>query len=117
MNFNSINTLNALSRSNQLGIITGGVARGTNQERMRIDKSSIIANPRNAPLPRIYVEGPGMVVKRRLSAFQKFTSRAWNRIVTFISVNDDKLILILIGLLLSGVLNFLLQLGGTQIAV
>ena len=101
MNFNTINQLDALSRSNQLGIITRGVARGTSLERRRIEDTPNIANLGRVSLPIINVNGPGVVAKRKLLLLNKWTLKAFTKSVNFARENSKELILILITLLLS----------------
>lgn len=100
MNLNIINQLDALSRSNRLGLITGGVERGTIQERNRVDKQFSTNYYQRKVVPIIQVNLPGIVLANGLLAFKKWIYLLFTKLEKFIKANSSALILAIISALI-----------------
>jgi hypothetical protein len=92
MNLRIINQLDALSRSNGLGLITGGVEKGTIQERRRKDNQFPTSFPRMKAVPIIQVNGPKIVFVNSVLALKERVCLIWSKLKKIIGANSSKLI-------------------------
>src|SRR5690606_21352532 len=92
MNLKIINQLDALSRSNRLGMITGAVEKGTIQERRRADDQFVASFPRRKAVPIIQVNGSKMVFVNSVLALKERVFLLWSKLRKIIDANSSKLI-------------------------
>jgi hypothetical protein len=109
MNLNIINQLDGLSRSNRLGLITGGVEKGTIQERNRVDKQFSTSYHQRKLVPIIQVNGPGIVLANSFLALKKWIYLVFIKLEKFIKANSSALILAMISALIVSLFEKLLS--------